>query len=72
MRHGHHTLAGAEVFLGGSLNLLARDGLVFFVVLVGDTARGVSFPVLWPFVQSLGGDRRMQGYAVSAFSAASV
>jgi hypothetical protein len=31
-------------------------------------ARGALFPTLWPLVFSLGGDRIMQGYVVSAFS----
>lgn len=42
--------------------------VIALVVLVGDTARGCLFPTLWPLVSSLGGDRIMQGYVVSAFS----
>ena len=42
--------------------------IVALVVLNGDTARGALFPTLWPLVSSLGGDRVMQGYVVSAFS----
>lgn len=42
--------------------------VIALVVMVGDTARGCLFPTLWPLVSSLGGDRIMQGYVVSAFS----
>ena len=44
MRHGHHALAGAEVFLGGGFDLLLGDGLVFFIVFfAGLIAEAVEF-----------------------------
>ncbi|GAB5036408.1 major facilitator superfamily [Nannochloropsis oceanica] len=43
--------------------------IVALVVLNGDSARGALFPTLWPLVSSLGGNRIVQGYVVSAFSA---
>ncbi|CAM9569306.1 unnamed protein product, partial [Chrysoparadoxa australica] len=42
--------------------------VIMLVVLVGDMARGVMFPTLWPYVQSLGGTKVTQGYCVAAFS----
>jgi len=42
--------------------------IICSVVLVGDTARGVMFPTLWPLVKSLGGNKVHQGVAVGAFS----
>ena len=50
-----------------------RDDWVSFVViccvvLLGDSARGIMFPTLWPFVRSLGGNRLSHGYTVAAFS----
>ena len=42
--------------------------IVASCVLIGDMARGILFPTLWLFVQSLGGNKFMQGVAVSSFS----
>ena len=42
--------------------------IVCFVALVGDMARGIMFPTLWPLIQKLGGTQVSQGYAVAAFS----
>jgi len=42
--------------------------IVGFVVLIGDTGRGVMFPTLWPLVSSLGGDHTTQGFTVAAYS----
>ncbi|CAM9773448.1 unnamed protein product, partial [Choristocarpus tenellus] len=42
--------------------------VIMLVVLIGDTARGIMFPTLWPYVKILGGDRITQGYCVGAFS----
>jgi len=42
--------------------------VVYFCVLVSETARGLILPTLWLFVRSLGGDRFEQGLAVSCFS----
>jgi len=42
--------------------------VVCFVVLLGDTARGIMFPTLWPRVVSLGGDKVIQGICVASFS----
>lgn len=39
-----------------------------WVTFVGDAARGVLFPALWPLVQRLGGGRVDQGYLVASFS----
>lgn len=38
------------------------------VVLIGDMARGVMYPTLWPLVEMLGGTEVTQGYTVAAFS----
>eukprot|EP01031_Cornospumella_fuschlensis_P031251 gene31251-37763_t len=41
---------------------------VGFVTFVGDCARGLLFPVLWPLCQKLGGSKLALGYLVSTFS----
>ena len=41
---------------------------ILWTVLVGDMARGVLFPTLWPLVMSLGGDQATQGRIVACFS----
>ncbi|CAM9297597.1 unnamed protein product [Discosporangium mesarthrocarpum] len=51
-----------------SLDDRASLFVVMLVVLIGDTARGIMFPTLWPYVKSMGGNRIMQGYCVGAFS----
>ena len=42
--------------------------IICLVILIGDTARGVTFPTLWPLVRHLGGSEQAQGFAVAAFS----
>jgi len=42
--------------------------IICLVILVGDMCRGIFFPIMWPLVQSLGGDTVTLGYAVAAFS----
>merc|ERR1712157_655329 len=42
--------------------------IVCLVALVGDMARGIMFPTLWPLMRKLGGTEVHQGYAVAAFS----
>jgi len=42
--------------------------VVACVIFLGDAYRGINFPTLWPLVESLGGDRVMQGYVVACFS----
>lgn len=42
--------------------------IISFIVLLGDSCRGVLFPILWPLVEKLGGDLVVQGYTVAAFS----
>lgn len=39
-----------------------------YVVLLGDSTRGLMFPTLWPLVSSLGGTKTKQGVIVAAFS----
>ena len=41
---------------------------VAYMVLLGDSVRGIFFPTLWPLVHSLGGTRFHQGLIVAAFS----
>eukprot|EP01039_Chlorochromonas_danica_P005842 gene5842-6433_t len=43
-------------------------GVARLVTFVGDAARGILFPVLWPLCQMLGGSRIMLGYLVATFS----
>ena len=46
----------------------AGFSIICCVVLIGDMTRGVTFPILWPMVQDLGGNSVWLGYAVGAFS----
>lgn len=41
---------------------------IAYMVLLGDSVRGIFFPTLWPLVSSLGGTRAHQGVIVAAFS----
>lgn len=57
-------------------SVLTADGIhdypgflcVCLVILIGDMSRGVMFPSLWPLVDSLGGNKLTQGFAIAAFS----
>ena len=57
-------------------SVLTADGIhdttgfsiVCLVILIGDMARGIMFPSLWPLVSSLGGSSVTLGYSVAAFS----
>ena len=59
-----------------SVSVMTAEGLadptgflvICCVVLIGDMNRGVVFPIMWPLVQALGGDKVWLGYAVAAFS----
>lgn len=42
--------------------------IVCLVILVGDMARGVFFPTMWPLVSELGGSTVALGYSVASFS----
>lgn len=48
----------------GKLSFLTMS----YVVLLGDSTRGLMFPTLWPLVSSLGGTKTNQGVVVAAFS----
>ena len=57
-------------------SVLTADGIhdttgflvVCLVILVGDMARGVFFPSMWPLVSELGGTTVSLGYSVACFS----
>uniref|UniRef100_A0A7S4AKJ6 Major facilitator superfamily (MFS) profile domain-containing protein n=1 Tax=Pseudo-nitzschia australis TaxID=44445 RepID=A0A7S4AKJ6_9STRA len=57
-------------------SVLTADGIhdpigfaiVCLVILVGDMARGVFFPTMWPLVEALGGSSVALGYSVASFS----
>ncbi len=57
-------------------SVLTADGIhdvngfaiVCLVILVGDMARGVFFPTMWPLVSELGGSTVALGFAVASFS----
>lgn len=57
-------------------SVLTADGIhdttgfavVCLVILVGDMARGVFFPTMWPLVSALGGSTVALGYSVASFS----
>lgn len=42
--------------------------IVCLVILVGDMARGVFFPTMWPLVSELGGSEVALGFSVASFS----
>jgi ceroid-lipofuscinosis MFS transporter 7 len=42
--------------------------VIMLVVLVGDMARGILFPTLWPYVSMLGGSKAVLGFLVASFS----
>lgn len=42
--------------------------VLIYVVLIGDTARGVLWPSLWPLVEELGGTTTSLGWMVATFS----
>ena len=47
---------------------LISIAIVGFITFVGDSARGVLYPALWPLCQYLGGNSVDLGYLVSTFS----
>jgi len=51
-----------------SIKLDASMVIIGFVTFVGDSARGILFPALWPLCQKLGGSKVDLGYLVSIFS----
>jgi MFS family permease len=42
--------------------------IVGYVTFLGDCARGILYPILWPLCQHLGGSKLDLGYLVSCFS----
>ena len=72
--HQHHH--DHEDALSTTSSTMTAEGLadpsgfsiICCVVLVGDMTRGVTFPIMWPLVQDLGGNSVWLGYAVGAFS----
>mmetsp|Transcript_32520 Transcript_32520/g.50436 ORF Transcript_32520/g.50436 Transcript_32520/m.50436 type:complete len:493 (-) Transcript_32520:216-1694(-) len=58
----------SSVMTADGIHDLSGFYIVCFVILVGDMARGVMFPSMWPLVDELGGSSVTLGYAVAAFS----
>jgi ceroid-lipofuscinosis MFS transporter 7 len=52
----------------GRLKMSSSVLIIAAVTFVGDSSRGVLFPVLWPLCQSLGGNSLQLGLLVSTFS----
>jgi len=52
----------------GEIQDIVSYSIVCLVILIGDTARGITFPTLWLLVQRLGGGEGTQGLVVAAFS----
>lgn len=52
----------------GEIQDIVSYSIICFVILIGDTARGITFPTLWLLVQRLGGKESTQGLVVAAFS----
>lgn len=50
--------------------LADREGfwIVLSVVLISDMTRGVTFPIMWPLVEDMGGNHIWLGYVVGSFS----
>eukprot|EP01040_Poterioochromonas_malhamensis_P002530 gene2530-2690_t len=51
-----------------SLKLTPSMVIIAAITFVGDTSRGVLFPVLWPLCQALGGNTLHLGFLVATFS----
>lgn len=66
-QHDDKTL-GSSVMTADGIHDVTGFFIVCFVILVGDMARGVMFPTLWPLVEVLGGTTVTLGFAVAAFS----
>ena len=75
-RYNHQHHHDHEDALSTTSSTMTAEGLadpsgfsiICCVVLVGDMTRGVTFPIMWPLVQDLGGNSVWLGYAVGAFS----
>lgn len=66
LNDGHSTVS--SVLTAEGIHDVTGFCIVCFVILVGDMARGVMFPTLWPLVSLLGGTTVTLGFAVAAFS----
>ena len=72
----HHCFDTASDALSITSTIMTAEGLadpagfsiICCVILIGDMTRGVTFPIMWPLVQDLGGNSVWLGYAVGAFS----
>lgn len=58
----------SSVMTADGIHDVTGFSIVCFVILVGDMARGVMFPTLWPLVALLGGTTVTLGFAVASFS----
>ena len=68
---------GSSSYVGFETEVRATDddrkGSYSFIIiaiccLIGDSARGLMMPTLWPFVSSMGGNLIWQGFIVASFS----
>jgi ceroid-lipofuscinosis MFS transporter 7 len=66
--HGYAPSITSTIMTAEGLADPAGFSIICCVVLVGDMTRGVTFPIMWPLVQDLGGNSVWLGYAVGAFS----
>lgn len=66
--NGHVVAATTPAAEDDSSEGLLSFYLMSYVVLLGDSTRGLMFPTLWPLVSSLGGTKTQQGIIVAAFS----
>ena len=58
----------SSVMTADGIHDLTGFYIVCLVILIGDMARGVMFPSMWPLVSELGGTSVTLGYAVASFS----
>lgn len=58
----------ASVLTADGIHDTTGFAIVCLVILVGDMARGVFFPTMWPLVSELGGSTVTMGYSVASFS----
>jgi ceroid-lipofuscinosis MFS transporter 7 len=58
----------SSVLTADGIHDVTGFAIVCFVILVGDMARGVFFPTMWPLVEELGGSTVALGYSVASFS----
>jgi hypothetical protein len=64
----HNTSMAESVMTAEGLADKEGFWIVLSVVLISDMTRGVTFPIMWPLVEDMGGNHIWLGYVVASFS----